>query len=526
MSRKQATPIKNLSIVVNNIVRDAIRPSPMSKDFHFGQVLNQWVSIEPVQGHKFGQRVVSNLYEVLTDKLKDKIYDKVELWSLLVNRGVNPVDAILPNVSATSIWWTGLQSAVPALVCETSNNPRMPAFDVQAVMASVIEMDAVFERLLQLDPVVYKKPESQDFMGAKARLFAALLTSDHVLVQAAFSPLVQSCFDAWIDESKSMNDERKMAGISYVLNRFERMTGYNQWTQCPIDFHEHCRAFFNKAVSRLSEIKLGANVHNDLGIDGVENYKYIHHYLSLTPKERSEVAQAIALIGNTPLLCGAMFSLIKHPSLYAKTLSACGVSDEVAHTILSQNLGDDVYSSVEYYRDIARAEVLVQHLCEGFKAEGFSSPIGSVALDGLTVSLDLGEHFERKGYLRREGRTVKASTFAHSVITGGAETDKPTSPAVIQRKVDLAVKLGQRELLIDSFDAFFKGNRVPNRDLGNSVALKHVLESGGLLPSDILSTELRIRKAAEAGVSPALLAKGLKLTQRVKGELLGDALGF
>ena len=531
MARGQKIPIKNLSIVTNNIVRDAIKPSPMSKDFHFGRVLDQWISIDAIQGHKFGQSVVSGLCKILVDKLEGKDYNKVEMWSLLVDRGVNPVDAILPTISATSIWWTGLESVVPALICETSNDPKLPAFNVQSVMASVIEMDAVFERLLKLDPVIYKKDGGQEFVDPKARLFAVLLTSDHALVQAAFSPLIQSCFEAWVDESKSLSDQRKMAGLSYMFNRFERMTGFNQFTQCPVDFHEHCYAFFLKAVSKLSEIKLDADVKNTSGIDGVENYKYIHHYLGMSPQDRSEIAQTISLSGNTQLLCGAMFSLIRNPALYAKTLSACGVIDEVAHSILSRNLADDIYPGGEYYKDPSKVEVIIQNFREAFKAEGFSDIIGSTALDGLVMSLDLAEHFERMGFLRREGETMKASTFGHHVIEVEPPSKDPVkfkadTAAVIRRKVDLAVKLGQRQLLIDNFDTFFKGIHVANTSLGNPVALKYVLETGGLLPSEILTTELRVRKAGDAGVSPTLIAKGVKLTKRVKGELLGDALGL
>jgi hypothetical protein len=525
-------PIKNLGIVVKNTVKTLIAPTPLFKDFNFSEVVREWKIKEPLHGQRFAKRVVSRMYIELDDKFKNKEFNHLELWSSLLDCGVNPVDGILPMVNAKSIWWLdGRLPLVPALICQTTTHPAMPQFDVNAVMTSVVEMDAVLERVLEITPIIYENDESPEFFGAKARLFAVLVTTDHVLVHAAFSPLIRSCFEAWVDELKDMSDTRKMACIGYIFNRFERMSGYAFQSRCPADFFEPCHDFYQLAISRLSEVRLGADTINTFGIDGVEHYKYIFEYLGMSSAERKEVAQRVAQTGNSSLLCGTMQSLIRDPDGYAKALRACDVTDDLAHEILRRNLRSEIYANGPIYADVSKVEGIVERFRAAFIDQGFSDLIGSKGLDGLTVSLELGEHFDKKGYLRRAGNYEMKDTFANQVNWGGLEKNQATESlefqrSIIRRKVDLAVSLGQTQLLKDQLDAFFRGNTVENKDLGNAVALKHVLETGGLMPQDVLTTKLRIEKAQAAGVDVPLLVKHLNLSRQQRGEMLEDALGM
>jgi hypothetical protein len=525
-------PIKNIGIVVKNAIKIAIDPTPFAKGFNFNEVASEWRIKQPLHGQRFAKRVVSRLYVELEDKLKNKQFSNLELWSSLLDCGVNPVDFILPEIDAKNIWWLGNhQHLAPALLCQTTTHPTMPQFDVHAVMASVVEMNAVFERVLELTPIIYEKDESPEFFGAKARLFAVLAATDHVLVLAAYSPLIRSCFEAWVDELKDMSDIRKMACIGYVFNRFERLSGYAFQHRCPVDFFEPCHDFFQFAVSRLSQVSLGADVKNSFGIDGVEHYKYIFEYLNMNSGERTEIAQRIAQTGNANLLCGTMLSLIKDPESYAKALRACDASDDLAHEILRQNLNTEIYSNAALYSDISKVDAIVERFRAAFIEQGYSDLIGSKGLDGLAVSLELGEHFEKKGYLRRAGDFEMPTCFASQLNWGKMPKDQtPESLAfqrsIIRRKVDLAVSLGQTQFLKDQFDAFFKGNTVANKDLGNAVALKHVLETGGLLAADVITTKVRLEKAVAAGVDVPLLVSQLKLTRQQRGELLENAIGL
>lgn len=530
MFRGTKKPIKNFPLVVKNIIKEATHPTPLMQGFDFSKISKEWILEDRLLGHRFSKKVVSGLFDVLEDKLRDKEFDQLNLWSTLIDYGINPVDSFLPTISTSSIWWTGREKMVPELHCQTSSNPAMASFDAGSVMTRVISMDAVYERLLELKPIIYEQDESPEFIGPKARLFAVLATTDNALVHAAFSPLIQSCFDAWVDELKGMGDQYKMACSGYILNRFERLTGlFNR--QCHIDFFEPCHEFFFHAIGKLAELKIDPNTQNKLGIRGVDHLKYIFDYLGMGLSERSESARIIARCGNPQLTAGLLISLIRHPEEYAKTLRSFDASNDLAQDLLRRNLHDDVYANTSYYLDLSAAEAFVERLREAFKAQGYDDLVGSKGLDGLVVSLEVGEFFEKKGYLRRE-RMEWTGTFAANVSWVGVPTATDSAErrafglSVIHRKVDLAVKLGQQQLLIDNFDKSFKGHHELNPDLAKDEALRYVLESGGLAPSDILTTALRIKKASQAGVSNTTLAQGLKLTKQVKGELLVYALGL
>jgi hypothetical protein len=518
MFRGTKQPIKNFRLVVKNIVREAVSPTPMLAKF----------DLSNIQG-ELSTQVASKLYDVLEIKLRSKEYNNLDLWSNLIGYGINPVDGVLAVLSSRSIWRTGREQLVPELLCQTSPHPTKLPFDVNTVMSYVVEADSVYERLLALKPVIYEKEDSLGFVGAKARLFAVLATTDNVLVHAAFSPLIRSCFDAWVDELKEMHDEFKLACAGYILNRFERLTGSSANRLCHIDLYEPCHAFFFHAIEKISELRLHPETENAFGIRGVEHLKYIFDYLRMGLSERSNAARAIALCGNPQLTAGLMISLIRHPEEYAMTLRSFDASNDMAQELLRRNLHDDVHANVTHFIDIPVAESLVERFREAFKAQGYDDLVGSKGLDGLVVSLDLGEHFEKKGYLRREGMGL-TSTFASKVSWAGvpfiqaSPEGKAFGVDIIHRKIDLAVKLGQQQLLIDNFDKYFKGYHVPNTGLANNEALKYVLESGGLLPSDILTTPLRVKKAHDAGASAKVILKGVKLTNRVKGEYLIDAL--
>jgi hypothetical protein len=532
MTRGVPAPIKNMSLVVKNIIKEAISTSEIAQDFNFQETIGKRVDEDRLNGHRFAKNVVLGLHDILASKLHNRGFRNIDLWSSLIDHGFNPVDAILLTINTPSMSWTRRETFVPELLCQTSSHQNRAPFDLSNVIPCVIEMDAVYGRLLTLKPIIYEKDECPEFVDPQARLFATLVTTDDVLISAAFSPLIQTCFDAWVDDLKAMSDARKMAGIVLLLNRFERLAGQHKNRSCHPDLIEPINTFFLRAMAKITELRVSVEIGNNHGFGGITHYKHVFDYLGLGLQERKDLIRAMALTGNPKLVACVAGALIKHPEAYAQALSESALDSITAHEVLRINLHNDVYSDAGAYFDISRADAFIERYRAAFKAVGYADLIGSKALDGLTACLDVGEHFERKGYLRREPMGM-TNTFAYCVdACGQPAADSPQAKlyrlSVTHRKVDLAARLGQTQFLKDNFDVFFKGHHVLNSALATNDALKYVLETGVLLPSDILTTEARVKKAAAAGISPKVFAKGLKnkLTNAYKSELLFDDLGL
>lgn len=514
-------PCKNLGLVVKNSVKIAL---PLEELRTHGSVYCYLRSCRDTESE--AKSVFSSVFDTLQKKLGDKTFSIPELWGHLVDIGVNPIDLIFPKISKTHIWSIGGISFVPNFSSQTEGNPGFPPFDPSNAATNGKSCDILIKKVLSLPTIAYKTDCTADFQDSRARIFSAFLTANNPISVCAYSPELTACFDSWVDELATMDDEYKIMGVSWILHSLKDLPGVSSISHpCPPEFHGPALAIVSRVLSKISEVRIDRNVKDPHDSTELNRYGVVFDYLDTPKEDRLKLCTRVAQIGNDAVTISVFDGLIRSPKNYTQACVNIGLSGESALEYLGQNLARVAWFNSTAYSDVAKVTQLVNAFRAEFSAVGYPDPAGTVAFDFLAQSLATAEHFEKLGFIRREPLSRPSMFLRHFE---GEAHDKATPDDVVLRKVDMAIKLNQRDLLKNEIDLFFKGHKhqSKNSDFGGEKAIRYLLESGYFDASEILINDNRRAKVMSMGVSGKAILPAAGASRRIKAMAIEHDLGI
>lgn len=477
-------------------------------------------------GHA-AKKVLRDIFDLLSTKLHAKTFDNTEIWFELVKHGANPVDIIFPLISNTSIWYTGLTDFVPNFSSVTHNQGAENLSDDLSARINGQTCDLLINQVLALPTTIYAKEDAALFKTPQARLFAVFLSSKNIFAACAYSPKLTECFEAWVDELKGMADEYKMRGACYALDQLCKLDDGQHRFSISESFRAPGLAMVQNALSKLSELRIAAGTEDTMDATQFNSYSRVFDYLEMSNEQRVGFCEIIAKIGNEAITNAAMASLINDPVIFAKGLSQIGVDDQRAQDIFRLNIRRESWFHSDKFGDLGYVEAFIESHRQALIDQGFEDILRTKAIDPIVQNLEIAEHFQRAGLLRREDMG-ESSMFAYyaSGVSYDHTQRNPTPDDVIHRKVDLAINLNQREMLMQVADVYFKGHRKTNQDLCSDTAIKYLLERQYFVLSELLSTDRRVEKALELGVNKKMLFEDKNIKPRWKALTLENELGL
>lgn len=429
----------------------------------------------------------AQLLEELHARLKKSEIDKFKLHEAFHDQGVNLAGLIGRSLS-TDYPWSGKSECQRYM-------PHFPG--VQSLLETAIEDPVVgFERLDQLfkravATSLEKDGAQADSTRTKAQVFGAVLSSNHSLPYLCASMVMREYAGAWLETLAVGPDDYAVVCTSLLYRRFQEAT-----VQKPVESLNTVVADGIMHYGRLlSSHRLETPGLTQFGANW-DTIKRTAQIVGLSTESCASLSVLAHRGGNHRRFLATVDSVFDHPEVFADTLVECGLNDEEMLETFGYCLTSWVRLSVK--DDVATAKALVDSHRDKLMERGYQDVFGTKALDPLAMNLELGEGFFEMGYLRCEDMNLQGQFAAYYESPADKENGVPVE--VIRRKVGLAVKLGQRELLMRAADEMFSGHRPKNLDLSSPPAVMCLLEHDMFKPSEILRTELRVQKAIEWGL--------------------------
>lgn len=428
-----------------------------------------------------------HLLEGLHARLKNSKIDKFKLHEEFLDQGTN-LSGLIGRSLSTDYPWSGRSECQQYM----PDYPGVKTFKSTVDEDPILEferLDGLFRRSLAVS--MGKANYQAEATRAKAEIFAAVLSSNESLPYLCASTLMREYACAWLEILVVGPDEHAVACTSLLYRRFQEIT-----LQKPVD---SLRPVVADGIMHyaclLSKHRIEATNQTGFGSDW-DTLKGAAKLVGLGKESCVSLSTLAHRGGNRRRFNATVDTVFEYPDLFAKTLFVCEMSNEEMLDTVRYCL----FSFVRFGEkaDVASVKIFVDaHRSELIK-RGYQDIFGTNALDPLAVSLELGEGFAEMGYLRREDMNLKCRFAAYYESTDGEVDSLPLG--VIRRKVELAVVLDQREMLMRAADEMFSGHRPTNQALSSPEAVIYLLELGVFKPSEILRTELRVDKAIEWGL--------------------------
>lgn len=486
--------IKNIGLVVKNTVNSYLSNYLLAKHGSLTKYLASFP--DPSHTASIAYKSIMNSFEV---KLRTKLYDSADIWTNLAELGVNPVDVLFPNTSCKYLWHIGGIPLVPVMFSQTDGSPSRPSFDAVQAASNGERCDSLVRKVLSLPTIFISSETAAPLRDPRSRLFALFLTVPNPFAICAYSTELERCFEAWIDELGEMDDDYRMRAISQVFRSLDALSGSMHLAHaCPQDFLRPCSEFVEKVFSKVSEVNLPPDMVDPYDDTKTNARGSLFTYLGIQNEDRVRFCSRVAGTGNHALTVSVMDSLVRAPRLYIEACKTIGLTGDQALDYLSENLSRAAWYRPQAYSNILNITKLTDAFRDEFIAAGYPDPVGTKAFDFIAQNLYAGEHFEALGYIRREDHG-RPGLFAKLV---GEDFSGSGDISLIKRKVELAVKLDQRDLLRNEIECYFKKSRSQSRnvDIGKVEAIKHIIDSRYFDPEEILHNGLRREKALEMGV--------------------------
>lgn len=428
------------------------------------------------------------LLEELHARLKKSKIDKFKLNEAFLDQGIN-----LPGLIGRSLSkdypWSGRSECHQYMPDNAGVQTYLETTAEEDPVVVFERLDGLFQRSLAVS--MGKDGAQADPTKAKAEIFAAVLSSSYSLPYLCVSSVMRDYAGAWLEVLAAGPDEHAMACTSLLYKRFHEIT-----LQKPVD---SLRTVVAEGVMHygrlLSTHRIQTTGQTKFGSDW-DTMKGAAKLVGLTRESCVSLSVLAHLGGNRRRFHATVDAVFEHPDEFAKTLTDCTLSNEEMLDTVGYCLASWVRAGLN--ADVSSAKTFVDAHRSELMKRGFQDIFGTKALDPLAMSLELGEGFSEKGYLRRENLNLNCRFATYYESTTGKGDEVPVE--VIRRKVGLAIALGQNELLMQAADEMFSGHRPTNLDLSSPVAVMCLLEHGIFKPSDILRTELRVQKAIEWGL--------------------------
>lgn len=520
---------------------------------------------KPIEWTREEQTAQSDAYCKLAERMPrqavgDSSLSALDFSQYMRDKGLNPIDFILTSLRVTSPTVGVTAKFIPTLTINHFNGvPAKKGLVLERVsthttIGSVPSMTSEemasrridHARVLAQDSALHELLDCPTFEGCekaglplkdpRARLFAMIFGQPRNIGYLAVSPLMQSFREVWFRELQATRTEYQ-AGVN---QQFLKIVGLINQPDLYDEILAPLKAWTMDMAEKLSAISVrhwplsglgDAEIQGSVEVTGspikeVKNYGFeAISELLFSFDERVVLAGLMAKSGHLKSTVTALLPLVEYPGIVAQVLREADFSDADARKVLKNCLASYVreISSPKKWIAFGTLQPLIEMYRTAFAEHGFKDIKGTDALDGLAVHLDVGEGFERMGYLRHEEMSLGEEFAVFHNLT--PEDDLQTSDQVRARKMALAIKLNQHQTIARAVDQCLMMQPANNRDLTTRPAVLHALESGYQPIESLLDSPHKIQRALAMGVASSVIVESPKL-KHYHEDVLGRDLGL
>lgn len=473
--------------------------------------------------------------------------DEVDIFEMLVDRGVNMVDACLQKIKLPLLSVSKTLHLIPGLT--TTALMKSDRDGLATLRAPIARMDQIYSKVLDLAcfapdldvrrglPRVYPGQHlGIPLNDPKARVFALVLNTPNPLPYIANSALMQDCMAHWFDELQGVEGSYPHLGIEALLDRFNRV---HADLLRRMHFYTDGRNGSELGIDRLLVTVAKRISQLDLRQD-IPPYRAQDFEQLLLPVGESRVYQApsetLFEVASNIMTCGsylesrrALQSFFTWPESFVRLLVDQEMESERAFSLFAHALGDylgksritpdcvDLQEKIDLYREV-------------FLAAGYPDLKGTHALDTLCLDIEHGEYFHARGYLRTEDMNL-GSGFCSRGFNSPFSGMQAETMARRERKVAFALAMGQINMLLPSAIHLLDRSKPKGMDKDYEIPslIERLLNRSLVAPSQVIFTPSAFKAAMTMGCSARLLLDDPKVAHIMRDSLddvLEDELGL
>jgi hypothetical protein len=492
----------------------------------------------------------------------DSSLNTLDFSQYMRDRGLNPIDFVLTNLRVISPTVGVTAKFIPTLPIERFNGvPPKEGLVLKRVSAHTTirstpsmtpEEEASrridYARVHAQDSALHELLDCPTFEGCekaglplkdpRARLFAMIYGQPQNMGYLSVSPLMKSFREVWFRELQAARTDYQ-AGVNQqflkVLSQIntpdlydEILAPLKEWTMdmaeklSTISVRHWPLSGFSHAENQGPGEVIGSPIKEvkSYGFEAVSE-------LMFSFDERVALAGFMAKSGHLKSTVTALLPLVEYPAIVIQVLREADFSDEDARKVLKHCLASYVreISSPKKWIAFGTLQPLIEMYRTAFADHGYQDIKGTHALDGLAVHLDVGEGFERMGYLRREEMSLGDEFAVFHNLSPEDDPIQTTTDEVLTRKMALAIKLNQQQTIARAVDQCLMMQPANNRDLTTRAAVLHALESGYQPIELLLDSPQKVQRALAMGVASSAIVDSPKL-KHYHEDVLGRDLGL
>lgn len=435
------------------------------------------------------------------------------VFETLTDKGVNVIDLLACSLHMDAPTYNDIQFFIPTVIfdlvaCKHSH---------QQYQKEVLELDSQFLRALQVPTFVIRTSRSSglSFADPKARLFAMVLGTDDSFPYLAHSPLMQACRQAWLLELKNDTSNYAPWTADKILMQFQRL---------PVPEVEEAKAIYRNFFLDIARGFSSFDFSDELSTkDFAGKRASRHELLGFSLDDRLEMAASWLNTGAVEPSRECMRSLFEYPDQFAEALVQAHAPQELMQDVFSHALFDYMYQmqdtvlyfqldypSTHHFKSLLS---LIDHHRSALIDAGYLDIKASTAVRALAINLDVAEAFESLGYLPCEDMQL-----GEWFCTDGLEQAQSGQQSVPLRKMHLAIRLGQTQLIKEAVDSVFWRRDAKGNGLAQKESVVSLLESNWAGLADVLHSRAYFERALRY-VSADLLLRNSAFEQYVDSAL-------
>lgn len=485
--------------------------------------------------------------ELIFEYMPNSTDHEVDIFEMLVDRGVNMVDACLQNIKLPLLSVSKTLHLIPGLTSTAIARSDRDA--LETLRPAIARMDEIYSKVLGLEcfapdlevrrglPRVYPGQHlGIPVNDPKARVFALVLNTPNPLPYIANSTLMQDCMAHWFDELEKVEGSYPHLGIEALLDRFNRV---HADILRRMHFYTDGRNGSELGIDRLLVTVAKRISRLDLRQD-IPPYRAQDFEQLLLPLGESRVFQApsetLFEVASNIMSCGSYLesrrtlqSFFTWPESFVRLLVHQEMDSDRAFSLFAHALGDYLGKS-RITPDCADLQQKIDLYREVFLAAGYPDLKGTHALDTLCMDIEHGEYFHARGYLRTEDMNL-GSGFCSRGFTSPFSGLQAETMARRERKVAFAVAMGQINMLLPSAIHLLDRSKPKGMDKDYEIPslIQKLLNRSLIAPSQVIFSQSAFKAAMTMGCSARLLLEDPQVADIMRESLvdiLEDELGL
>ncbi|MDT8924666.1 hypothetical protein RBE51_17805 [Pseudomonas taiwanensis] len=528
----------------------------LSKCFELAPIANKrsveaalLASDDPVgeAGRFYGKLNVELMFEFMPTKIDHE----VNIFEMLVDRGVNMVDACLQNIKLPLLSVSETLHLIPGLTMTAL--VKSDRDGLVTLRDPIARLDQIYAKVLDLAcfapdldarrglPRVYPGQHlGIPLNDPKARAFALVLNTPNPLPYIANSALMQDCMAHWFDELQGVEGAYPHLAIEGLLNRFNRAhtdllrrmafyTDDRNGNEFGID------RLLITVAKRISQLDLRQDIPPYRALDFEQLLLPLGDAVALETQLETQsstlfqVASNIIASGSYLESRRILQSFFTSPESFVRLLVDQEMESDRAFSLFAHALGDYLGKS-RFTPDCADLQGKIDWYREVFQAAGYPDLKGTHALDTLCMDIEHGEYFHARGYLRTEEMNL-GSGFCSRGFNSPFSGLQAETMARRERKVAFALAMGQIEMLLPSAIHLLDRSKPKGVDKDYEIPslIMTLLNRSLVTPSQIIFSKTAFKTAMTMGCSAHLLLDDPKVADIMRhslDDILEDELGL